>query len=548
MWSKTTSRDSMNPSTLSLREHSHHIIFDKMRSQIYHVKQRSLHEINAILGLRNRRARSDDIAQIINELRTNYDYQGEFNTHYIREFLKVYNMDVSDPIDELIQETKLRDLLDDDKKYRVDEQKYKQLINPRYNEAVRQRAIIELEPQQLQDNEQQNDDEQNNFLANKDTMADTEPFPRLQMLNPAQALQNLRRQSTARIGTNINHVNLQDAINAYQQRRRQVNPNLHPRAKQNKLGITGMDDLVRVVVNLKNDVKQIKEAQSVASAQDWIDRHGYQNLYDVVEEDLDGDNFPEVVVKDKTGKKVIVNGYTTEPSLFPYRREYYSTHPTKESRKNKPWKNFIKTEFYNPTYDATGRGITGISEAAAQFDELITDNGYTRTMKPKNRSTYQVFTSRCIAPFYQALRYLNLHVPFKLAQLSAYVWKEIVRDPALSYVYGEAVLQVTDKKELAKLCSKQEVKDAIENIAVPILTQARTIFDNVLPIVIDVWRNHGYNLNGDQVRDFILVARAIMFGEQLPAREAFEAWKVAYLRQHPDIFNDVHQMAAEHDE
>ena len=61
-------------------------------------------------------------------------------------------------------------------------------------------------------------------------------------------------------------------------------------------------------------------------------------------------------------------------------------------------------------------------------------------MKPKNRSSYQAFTARCITPFYKALSYLNHHnVPFKLAQLSAYIWKEIVRNPALTHVYGENV-------------------------------------------------------------------------------------------------------------
>ena len=516
--------------------------------QIYTVRQKSLFEINGLLHLSNKRSNQANAEQIVNELREHYDYEGEYDTRYIREFLKIYNANVENELDRYIREIKLENIKNDDDKYHIDEDKYNHLRNPHYTEELKalilakQAAEVTQQAENiLQQNQINSDDEQNSFLTNKD-MTQTEPFPRVQFAN--DAMQRLRRQSTARIG-NINHVDLANARNTIQQRQRNLNPNLHPRTKKNKYGITGMDDLIRVVVNLKNDVKQIREAQSLESATDWIQSHGYNDLYNVVEEDLDDDGYPEVVVKDNSGKNVIVNGYTTEPSLFPYRKEYYSKHPTKASRKNNPWKNYIQNEFYHPVFDATGRTVLSISDDAARFDETISNHGYTRSMKPKKHSSYQAFTVRCITPFYQALKYLNHHnVPFKLAQLSAYIWKEIVRNPALVHVYGEDVLrEVSDAKELTKLCSQREVKDAIENIVVPYISNPKGMFEDILPIVIDQWREHGYNMTSNDAKDFILASYAIVHNVKLPNRAQFNNWRDATIRSNQQVKATVEQIA-----
>ena len=529
--------------------------------QIYYVKQKSLYEINELLNLKNRRSNQDNVRQIINELHEHYDYEGEYDTRYIREFLKIYNMTVTNELDRYIRELKLENIKNVDDKYHIDKDKYNQLRNPHYTAEVTQHAQDILQQIHIDDSEEEQaeqeqisipettfdelidetDDEQNSFLTNKD-MTEPEPFPRVQFAN--DAMQRLHRKSIANIGS-VNHVDLANARSAIQQRQRNINPNLHPRSKKNKYGITGMDDLIRVVVNLKNDVKQIREAQSVESANDWIQSHGYSDLYNAVEEDLDDDGYPEVVVKDNTGKNVIVNGYTTEPSLFPYRKQYYSTHPTKASRKNNPWKNYIKNEFYHPAFDATGRTVQSISEEAAAFDDFISNHGYTRNMKPKKHSSYQAFTVRCITPFYQALKYLSLRgIPFKLAQLSAYIWKEIVRNPALVHVYGENVLQeVTDAKELTKLCNQREVKDAIENIVVPYISDPKGMFEDILPIVIDEWRQHGFNMSADNVKDFILASYALVNNVKLPNRGEFNNWRDATIRSNQRVREYVEQIA-----
>ena len=534
--------------------------------QIYTVANKTLYAINKMMNLPNRSTSQENARQIEDELRTNYNYSGEYDTRYIREFLKVWNLNVDNDLDAIYQYNLLVGLVvdsDNGRAYAIDKKKYNQLRNPRYLQVIRQQAQDELDAQQPQQTEDNFDElidsqpakqnnEQNNFLTNK-AMAEQEleQFPRVTFANARNTgLNRLRRQSTARI-ENINPVNLEELRDNIRQCQRQVNPNLHPRTKKNKYGDSGMEELIRTVVNLKNDVKQIREAQSVDSANDWITTHGYGGLYMAQEEDLDNDGYPEVVVKDRsTGRNVIVNGYTTVPSLFPYRKQYYSTHSTKESRKNHPWQSYIKNEFYQPVYDNTGRNITAYSEEATQFDNNIGQYGYTKRMKPKNRSSYQAFTARCITPFYKALTYLTFrNVPFKLAQLSAYIWKEIVRNPALSHVYGAGVLeQVTDPKELTKLCSQPDIKNAIERIVAPYLQNPEEMFNDILPIVIDKWRENGYTMDGNQVRDFILASHAYVQGVPLPVRNQFEAWKTQQLTEHPELEQLVQGIAAMHNE
>ena len=134
---------------------------------------------------------------------------------------------------------------------------------------------------------------------------------------------------------NVNKKDLTKALNDmafYRERMAAIQPT--KKAKQNKYGNVGMDDLINVVAKLNQDVKQIRDAQSVVSANEWINRHGYNDLYEATGKDLDGDGIPEVVVQTKEGKKpVIVNGFTTVPSLFPYRNAYYKTYPTVDQRK-----------------------------------------------------------------------------------------------------------------------------------------------------------------------------------------------------------------------
>ena len=84
-------------------------------------------------------------------MQTNYKYSGEYDTRYIREFLKIYNLKDDNDIDYQYKAILLDNLVvqaENEDIYGMDEDHYKDLINPKYLEHIRQRAQNELNVQQ----------------------------------------------------------------------------------------------------------------------------------------------------------------------------------------------------------------------------------------------------------------------------------------------------------------------------------------------------------------------------------------------------------------
>ena len=85
-------------------------------------------------------------------------------------------------------------------------------------------------------------------------------------------------------------------------------------------------------------------------------------------------------------------------------------------------------------------------------------------MKPNNRTCYQLFTQKCITPFYTALKYLNHKVPFKLIKLASYIWNKIVIEPAFIHISGEESVQNLSTEDVKNLKNQPQVKETINDI------------------------------------------------------------------------------------
>ena len=177
---------------------------------------------------------------------------------------------------------------------------------------------------------------ENNFLTSNKTMSRKRPvIPEL--ITNVKELNKMREKSYSGLSEEgYKRKDLSEAINEmamYRQKMAEIRPK--KKEKKSKYGNKGMDELVKIVTKLNQDIKQIRDTQSVVSANDWINRHGLKDLYEAKGRDLDGDGIPEVVVqtRDALQKPVIVNGYTTVPSLFPYRNAFYKAYPSYEERK-----------------------------------------------------------------------------------------------------------------------------------------------------------------------------------------------------------------------
>lgn len=529
------------------------------KDPIFKYSMKDLRNLNNTLGLSNRNSKTANINQILIELIEKYHYVGVYNVDYIREFIKIYTDAFfgEETLEGTIAQIKLNDLEQkpeqynelitiDAPRYMMDENGYKRLHNKEYLADVERRAKEQykqdFEILNMTNDSQDSEikDVQSKILPiNKDM---TEAFPKFaesQLLN--SRFDNLRRKSIATI-EKLNSLSPQEynaLIEQIHQKRdkRVAVPNT--KTKKVKFGNVGMDDLIKVVAQLKQDVKQIRDAQSVPSAQAWIERNNYGNVLEAVEEDLDGDNYPEIVVKSKlTNKPVIVNGYTTTPSLFPYRNLYYHKYPTAAARKGKSLRNYLQNEWFNPTYTDDGK-VDKWNQEAQDFNTHLTDRGYTKLLKPNNRTYYQLFTQKCITPFYTALKYLNHKVPFKLTKLASYIWNQIVINPAFIHIYGEEAIQNLSPEDVKNLRNRPEIKEAINDIVKQYLTNPYSMFTDILPIIVDIWHREGFTMSAEQVGDFVLVSRAYMSGADAPYRENYETWKAEVIKNNPDNVNQL---------
>ena len=535
------------------------IINYRFKDPIFDYSMKDLRNLNNTLGLSNRVSKEDNIKQILKELIEKYHYVGVYDTNFISEFIKIYTDAFfgEETLEGTIAQIKLNDLEQkpeqynelftvDAPRYMMDENGYKRLHNKEYLADVERRAKEQykqdFEILNMTNDSQDSEikDVQSKILPiNKDM---TEAFPKFaesQLLN--SRFDNLRRKSITTI-EKLNSLSPQEynaLIEQIHQKRdkRVAVPNT--RTKKVKFGNVGMNDLIKVVAQLKQDVKQIRDAQSVPSAQAWIERNNYGNVLEAVEEDLDGDNYPEIVVKSKlTNKPVIVNGYTTTPSLFPYRNLYYDKYPTAAARKGKSLRNYLQNEWFNPTYKDDGK-VDKWNQEARDFNTHLTEKGFTKLLKPNNRTYYQLFTQKCITPFYTALKYLNHKVPFKLTKLASYIWNQIVINPAFIHIYGEEAIQNLSPEDVKNLRNRPEIKEAINDIVKQYLTNPYSMFTDILPIIVDIWHREGFTMSAEQVGDFVLVSRAYMSGADAPYRENYETWKAEVIKNNPDNVNQL---------
>lgn len=127
-----------------------------------------------------------------------------------------------------------------------------------------------------------------------------------------------------------------------------INPNLMyvPGKKRDKK--SGMTDLTNIVLGLRQDIKKISSLMSPQGAEAYVAKHNDRNpdslwslnkanpnLPATIDNmtDLNHDDVPDVVIYDKDGKPLVVNGYTTKPSRWPDDLIWYGSYPTREARK-----------------------------------------------------------------------------------------------------------------------------------------------------------------------------------------------------------------------
>jgi hypothetical protein len=283
-------------------------------------------------------------------------------------------------------------------------------------------------------------------------------------------------------------INLQSAMDEIEYRKQNPLPPAMPRQRRLPQKV-GMDELFNVVQSLKRDVRLIRDAQSKAGAEDWIQRNGLEEHLYVDARDIDGDDIPDIVVRDRTTRKpYIVKGYTTEQSQYPLKHKYFTKYPLAADRKGNPYRDFIDD---------------GIVESFGDggYNRKYTDE-YEQTMKKARAAGYKVqvpkttltnnqaFKFFIMKPLMSAFKAIMNHVTennyksdaLLARNLEAWFRENIVTIPVLARVYGEGILE-TPKEEWRKLALRKEIKEGCKAVIQQLIAHRKD--EGVLMALID---------------------------------------------------------------
>ena len=102
-----------------------------------------------------------------------------------------------------------------------------------------------------------------------------------------------------------------------------------------------------MVVNHKMELQKIPQCSAITTAKEWAAKRKLR----ADEQDLDGDTVKEVVVYNRAGQPMIINGYRPRKSDFATRQAYWSENPTSERRAEAgPYKEWLQEKAYKVKY------------------------------------------------------------------------------------------------------------------------------------------------------------------------------------------------------
>jgi len=86
------------------------------------------------------------------------------------------------------------------------------------------------------------------------------------------------------------------------------------------------DQLINIILNAKKDIKFSPSAESRAGAEKYAFTHGLRLGKEGT--DINEDGVEDIVLYNKAGYPVVINGYHLKPSQFPFRKSYKEQNPT----------------------------------------------------------------------------------------------------------------------------------------------------------------------------------------------------------------------------
>ena len=154
------------------------------------------------------------------------------------------------------------------------------------------------------------------------------------------------------------------------------------------------DSMINMIVNHKMELQKIPQCSSEAGAQAWATKRGLR----AGTQDFDGDGIQEIVVYNKAGQPMIINGYKPKASDFAMRNAYWTENNTYEKRLDAgPMREWISNKAYDVKEHEDNPWKRTIT--TTEWGSKLKEFGYKMPTKPKKQfSVFSVF-SKLIAPY-----------------------------------------------------------------------------------------------------------------------------------------------------
>ena len=207
------------------------------------------------------------------------------------------------------------------------------------------------------------------------------------------------------------------------------------------------DDLINIILNAKKDITRINGLDDIENARKYAETHGYRIPDEL---DINHDGVDDIIISDKKGRPVIVNGYKISDSRQPIRKMYI-----KEKRAGKAdnYSQFVRNlyeadEYFNEDGE---REVKYDNNNLPDSLRELKDAGWRIPTAPKRKQSIYQMIMNAIRNIYngfvdQELRgrdkeYINGILPrFKLlsivyiAVIDAHIWTTLLPENVKSQI------------------------------------------------------------------------------------------------------------------